>query len=89
MSVITLEIRRVRMSMHVLPISAITSLPIRLSSFWLFDCIHQQYRVALYRFCGKSIEIYIAETPDHAASPSLRKNRGCAFNIFGTGLVVI
>jgi hypothetical protein len=39
MPVMAREIRRVRISMQVLAISAITSLPITLTSPWLSDCI--------------------------------------------------
>src|ERR1700719_1246419 len=61
MPVMTLDIRRVRISMQVLPMSAITSLPATLTSDWPSDCfapsIDQRYRMALYRLCGKSIEM--------------------------------
>src|ERR1700676_2705382 len=61
MPVVTLEIRRVRISMQVLPMSAITSLPATLTSDRPSDCfapsIAQRYRMALYRLCGKSIEM--------------------------------
>src|SRR5450759_5343555 len=61
MPVMTLEIRRVRISTQVLPMSAITSLPTVLTSGWPSNCfapsISQRYRMALYRPCGKSIEM--------------------------------
>src|ERR1700681_1966632 len=79
MPVMTLEIRRVRISMQVLPMSAITSLPATLTSDWPSDCfapsIDQRYRMALYRLCGKSIEMI-----------RLRASRNALFVAFGPPL---